>query len=478
MVNKFSTWKIKDLHLLFVVLICRRSRRKSAQINEDLMQKTNLLCALIFVLASSAAHAQSKPNCVMLGYSAVWRDPVSPVTEYNFDSLTCLCRAFLKPMPDGSVGVPDGYFNPDLEKLSHEHGCKLLMSIGGGDASPADWLSATTHPANLQKFLDNLGKLMADHHYDGFDIDWEPPDPTKADGDAFGLLLKALKSKFPQAVSTTALDADAYQTRFIPWPDVLASVEYINVMCYDYSGPWGGVAGHSSNLHPAGDYTSIVGHSTEEGMDNLIKKDQLPPGKLLMGMSFYGDRFRANHIGGQFKANAANVADNLSYHQIQGLLATGHYRSLWDAKAEMPYLERTGGGSVICFENSESIRLKCEYAKELGCAGMMIWNMGADIDGVQTPLMDAAAQSSGSQRHLLTRAALEAQITDDAQMIQRDAQANPGSASAATPASAVPSSLAALSIDQLESLAAQLRTQAGAANDALWQSQATAVASH
>ena len=415
-------------------------------------------------LAVNLAHA--KPDRVVFGYSAVWRDEANPPSEYNYEGMTYLARSFLRPLPDGSVSVPEGFFNPTVEKVAHQHDVKILMSVGGGDINPADWLSIATRPQNLQRFVDKIDQLMTENHFDGVDIDWEPPDPTLIDGQSHALMLKTLRAKLPHAIITTALPTDEYQTRFIVWPDVVASVDYVNAMSYDYSGPWTGFAWHASNLFPAGDYASPPGHSAAEGMLNLIQNHHVPPAKLLMGVTFWGYRFRVDKIGGQFTPNAPDVSDDLSYQQTQNLMATGHYKLQWDEKAAIPYLLRTGGGSVVCFENPDSIRRKCYHSKNLGCAGIMIWGMGADMGGMQAPLMDAVVQATGGERSLMSRAALEAEITETQEMIKRESRSNE-----ITGGPKVPAALSGINVDQLESLNAQLQWREGSANDAMWQSQ-------
>ena len=129
-----------------------------------------------------------------------------------------------------------------------------------------------------------------------------------------------------------------------------------------------------------------------------------------MGMTFWGYRFRADHIGDTFPASKPGYFDGLSLGEIDGLIGTGHYLAKWDARAANPYLERSGGGSVVCYENAESIRRKCEYARAAGCGGVMVWHVGADVCGRQAPLMDALAQSCGGTAAVLGRDAMESQV--------------------------------------------------------------------
>ena len=417
-------------------------------------RSTVRLCLVVpWALAFLAAPAGAAVNHVVLGYSAGWRDDTYRPADYDFASLTHIARAFLVPHPDGSVGVPDGYFNPDLERLAHAHGVKLLMSAGGEAETADNWVSIATHPAYLDRFLGDLGRLMADHHYDGIDVDWEPAPLTFPEGKAYTSFLKALRGRFPTATITVALPAGEYWVGHHDWADVIANVDYVNAMTYDYAGGWGGVAGHASNLFPPGDYPPQPGYDADNGIRNLIGNHRVPPAKLLMGMTFWGYRFRADHVGGTFPASKPGFADNLSLEQVGDLMGTGHYLSRWDEHAAMPYLERTGGGSVVCYESPASVRRKCEYAAAAGCAGVMVWHLGADVCGRQAPLMDALSQSFGGRAATLPRASLEHQV--DA--LRADGHP-PGR----------PAVVAGMTDDQLESTFADLRHASGVAADQRW----------
>jgi chitinase len=342
---------------------------------------------------ASATLAGSGVNQVVLGYSAYWFDDRFPPENYNFGAITHLARAFLEPHADGSIGVADNYFNKKMEDAAHQHGVKLLMSIGG-EAEKADhWLSIARHPQYRDRFMDTIAQLLNAHHYDGFDIDWEPTALTNEDGAAYTSLLKSLRARFPKVIITTALPASEYWVSHFSWPDVWNNVDYVNVMVYCYSGAWAGKATYASNLYPPGAYKPEPGYSADEGMRNLIDNHHVPPDKLLFGLTFWGLRFNVDHMGDAFPKNKPGYCTDISYAQAIALLRSGQYHDLWDKRAAMPYMTRTGGGSVVAYENPASITLKCLDAQKLGCAGVMIWHLGADKDGSQTPLMNAITQA-------------------------------------------------------------------------------------
>ena len=394
---------------------------------------------VVFVLGLLvySSTSQAKPDRVVLGYSATWFDPISPAADYHFDGLTHIARSFLHAKADGAIDVPPGYFDPQLQQKAAAVGVKLLMSLGGAADNADEWVAMASDEKARGRFVETVGRLMAEHHYDGVDIDWEPAPLTDAEGVAYVTLLKALRAKYPQAVLTTALPAGEYWVSHMDWAAVIASVDFVNVMTYDYAGAWGGIAAHGSNLFPPGEYVPQPEYSVAEGMANLIKNRKLPPEKLLLGLIFPGYRFRAAKLGDTFPKKPEYV-DHPNYARTLDLLATGRYLSRWDAKAQQPYLQHDAGddggkagkaaGDVISYESPESIRRKCEYARSLGVAGVMIWHVGADLSGRQTPLMDAVGQAFGVGPTRLGTDAVKRQIADLAKDTKPGAQSADGPA--------------------------------------------------
>jgi chitinase len=426
------------------------------------MQK--LIAPLISVLlfAFLAFPAQARPDRIVLGYSATWRDPYSPAECYNYDAITHLARAFLIPHPDGKIEVPDGYFNATMESLARKHSVKLLMSIGGEASNADNWLSIARHQKYFQNFCDNLDKLLAEHGYDGIDIDWEPSAVTTEDGLAFVSFLKGLRARYPDRIITTALGASEYWVGHFSWKDITDNVDYVNVMTYDYSGGWGGRAAYASNLFPAGVYSPEPTLSVDEGMKNLIENHKVSPAKLLMGMTFWPSRFSVDHIGDHFPINGRGYSMNITYAQAMDLLQTGIYTEFWDEKAAMPYMEHSGGGSVVCYESPKSVARKCEYAAKIGCAGVMIWHLGADVHGDEAPLMDAVAECCGVAKQTFPRQILELQLADLQNQIQQ---------LKSQLADVDSSKMSELSLDQLQTERARLETKWGSLQDQLWQKE-------
>jgi chitinase len=50
----------------------------------------------------------------------------------------------------------------------------------------------------------------------------------------------------------------------------------------------------------------------------------------------------------------------------------------WDEKAQGPYLWNADTRQLVTYDDEESMRIKCEYVKAKGMAGIMFWQYASD----------------------------------------------------------------------------------------------------
>src|SRR6185295_11187858 len=156
------------------------------------MRKLHAISFALILFLGAAVPSWATPNRVVGGYSASWFDGMYPAESYNYDAFTHIFRCFLIPKPNGEITVSGDFWNPELEKRAHEHGVKMIASIGGASEKADHWLAMARNPKSLKKFFDGLDKLITENHYDGVDIDWEPSALTDADQATYTAFMKAL----------------------------------------------------------------------------------------------------------------------------------------------------------------------------------------------------------------------------------------------------------------------------------------------
>lgn len=319
----------------------------------------------------------AKP-AVILGYSASWADGAYPPSAYDYSGMTHVARSFLAPHADGSLTYGSDFWSPELEQGAHAHGVKLLASIGGAAENANEWLGMARNDAAKKRFFDSLESLITDHHYDGVDIDWEPSALTDADQRTYTSFMVSLRQRFPSWQITTALGASDWWARHVSWKEVAASVDFINVMTYTFSGPWSGRSGHNANLFPASTY-SEAGVDVDVMIRGLIDKYGVAPDKLVLGLAFYATQYSTDRMGQTLVPSMRYKGEELGYAQAARLSTAPEYAVRRDAGGYVPYLERVAGGHTVSFDDARSINEKCVYAVQKGLRGVMFWYMGADL---------------------------------------------------------------------------------------------------
>src|SRR5579859_3664789 len=369
-----------------------------------------VLAANALLFSFIVAPVFAKPNHVVLGYSGYWFDDIYPPEAYNYDGLTHIARSFLVPLSDGHIPVPTKFFDPALTQGAKAHGVKLIASLGGGAAGPDAWYSITKNPDNRKRLFDELEKLIGDNGYDGVDVDWEPGASNKDQEAVFTTFLKALRTRFPKWTITTALGAGKDAAEFTDWKELSSVVDYFNLMAYDYAGGWGTNSAHPANLFPSDEVKRNSGYSTDQSVSVLLGQYQVNPAQLLVGLPFYGRQFFTPDLGDPF-VNGLPKAAARHYYEIAPLLKDKNFKLQWDEAAQAPFLVKNWGRGVVAYDGARTIARKCRYVVDKNLAGVIIWNLGADVEGSKATLLDTVALSFGSHGKVFPTKALSRMVS-------------------------------------------------------------------
>ena len=358
-------------------------------------------------LILTAKAAQARPNHVVIGYSACWLDELFPPAAYNYQALTHVARSFIKTTDEGHITVPDDFFNPDLVRLAHANGVKVVASIGGWVDSSANWFSMASHPEYERRFFDELDGLITQNGYDGVDIDWEPGAQTDAERKVFTSFMKNLRARFPNWSLTTAVMVGEPYASHMDWKEISSYVDYVGLMTYDFAGVFSDYAYHHANLYSVPGSKAQDGISVDETVRRVRDNYGVPKDKLLVGVPFYGKLFHVDHWNDPMPKEEPRV-DGVSYTQALSLIQSGRYSEEWDKGAEASYLKNRYGKGLVSYDNRRAIELKCDYVKKNRLPGMIIWVLGSDMVGDRSQLLDVIARSFGT-----TPKAVPAQVLPD-----------------------------------------------------------------
>lgn len=345
--------------------------------------------AVLLIFRSVLPAAESK---VLGYYPAGVRDNL-PAEKLDFSVLTHICHAFVTLNADGSLHVGEKYLYPELNKAAHAAGRKVLVSLGGGGGGKSvdGFPPVAANPALRALFIRNLLDFCEKNEYDGVDFDWEYPKNAKERSDHATLVEElraaAVKRGKPFLITmanTGRMDSDSvFDLRRLN-----KSLDWFNVMTYDFHGLWSREAGHNSPLYSVVPTYNGQGESCYTDIYRLIREMGIPPEKLLLGLPFYGFELKASQIGAP-----CHGGRYIGYNDAVRMWAEGGWDYCWDTVSLVPYMLQRSREHVITFDNPESITIKCDFARVQGLGGVMIWALGYDIvEGRQLLLETVAKQ--------------------------------------------------------------------------------------
>ncbi len=369
-----------------------------------IVQWTLGLAAMLAVCSagspSLAAPSEPKKDKVFVGY-LYGRTP-----DVNFRLYTHLCHAFL--VADGEGNVQKGRDVPSraLTRDAHEAGVKVILSLGGWGWD-RQFASIVARPAAEDRYVKSVAAIIDDSDYDGIDLDWEYPD-TGSEIAGFERLTRRFRKaidaigdrKKRPMVLTMAASSNKGTLGWLKKDFLLETMDWINVMTYDYTGDWTNYAGHHSPLFASSKQPAGSARSTELTMRYLLEERGLPADRLAVGIPLYGRGFAVKDPYASTKgAPRGRVPRGGDYKNIHRLLREPGWVRQWDDETKNPWLIAHDHSAVIGYDDAESVALKTEWAMKQGFRGVFFWQIGADrLPDLTNPLQEAARKQWAGAR--------------------------------------------------------------------------------
>ena len=184
-------------------------------------------------------------------------------------------------------------------------GLKTLLAIGGWNEGSTSYSNMALTSERRATFIQSAVDLLLKHGFDGLNMDWEYPggrddsEGRPEDKENFGALLREIREEFDKhSLMLTAAVSAGFSTvdQGLDVPTMASTLDYINIMTYDYHGWWKGHAftGHNSPLYgsPQEDdedspgYRQNIEFTINYYLDAGAKRSQ-----ILLGMAAYGRGF-------------------------------------------------------------------------------------------------------------------------------------------------------------------------------------------
>ncbi len=348
-----------------------------------------ILLSCLGGLPARAGVGEPNPPRVFVGYV------FGPTAGIDYSLYTHLAHAFVTADADGRINAKRTAPSRELTTEAHRAGVQVVLSLGGWGWDE-QFAAIASHPEAEERYVAAVLKMVDDFDYDGIDFDWEYPD-TKAEVVGFERMTRKFragvdaigKRKNRTMRITMALSSNQGTIDWLATPFLVETMDWVNVMTYDYTGDWTNYAGHQAPLYGSSKQPGNGKRSTAATLEYLLDVRQVPPDRLALGIPLYGRGFAVAEPYASTKGIAKKPLPG-DYNKIVPLQAQGWTR-LWDAETQTPWLIAPDKSAVIGYDDAESVRLKTEWAMKRGLRGVFFWQVAADKlpDGTH-PLQDAA----------------------------------------------------------------------------------------
>ncbi len=365
-------------------------------------------CALVTACAALTAcgslsekGAASAPPSTpyLVGY--LYGGTLGSLGSVDAERLTHLNYAFANVTAEGDVVLerPD-----DAARLAALVGLRarnpelrVLISVGGWTWSNY-FSDAALTPESRERFARSAVDLMVRHRLDGLDLDWEYPGQKGEDNvfrpedkGNFTLLLETLRAHLDAQTArddrekrpyllTIAAGSGASYLAHTDMAEVQQHLDFVNLMTYDFHGPWTAVTGHHANLYPSAAMQDAP--STSEAV-RLFREAGVPAGKIVIGAAFYGHDWQGvTAQNGGFGQPYTGEAGSIGYAALLPLFTDGSgYVQQWDADARAAALWNPTTRHFISYESPDALRAKAAFVQAQGLGGVMFWQYNADSTG-------------------------------------------------------------------------------------------------
>lgn len=360
---------------------------------------------------------------VALGASMAWASPpaanyrivgyvldASPLPRISANKLDVINYAFARVEPSGSVVFPSPIADQTLATLTAlrkiHPSLKVIVSIGGWGADYFSDVALTQ--ATRQRMADSVAALIEKHDVDGIDIDWEYPTLPGAgishrpeDKRNFSLMLETLRARLDQLGKAhgghhyflTIAAADSEFVAGIELARVSRSLDWFNLMTYDFHQSLTPTTGHHAGLH-----LSAVAPADDRAGDKAVAQfiaAGVSAMKLNLGAAFYGRAFTGvdpAHDGLQQKY-AKYVGDPSWRDLVANYIDKNGYVRHWDEQAQAPYLWNATTRTFVSYEDPQSLRAKADFIKAKGLGGVMYWEQSLDRDEELLDVLNTSLRS-------------------------------------------------------------------------------------
>jgi chitinase len=332
------------------------------------------------------ARSQAKPGAGDLAVIAYYAGRTTMIDSFEVEKLTHLIFSFCHLKGD-TLSVNNARDSATIMRMvalkKRNPHLKIILSLGGwGGCRTCSSVFSTKKGRRI--FARSTKQLSTYFGTDGIDLDWEYPVIAGFPGHLYSLsdkqnftaLIDKLRKKLgrKKEISFAAGGFTSYIDSSVEWKKVMPKTDRVNLMSYDLVSGFSKVSGHHTPLFS----TPQQAESVDNGVRKLIEAG-VPPGKIAIGAAFYARLFSVADTTNNGLYLPAQFYHGLSFSRFADTINVANgFTQYWDTLAKAPYAFNVQRKLMATYDDTESIKLKTEYALKKGLNGIMFWQLADD----------------------------------------------------------------------------------------------------
>ncbi|CAF1051130.1 unnamed protein product [Didymodactylos carnosus] len=265
---------------------------------------------------------------------------------------------------------------------------KTSIRLGGKSGQYTRYLKRSNTATQLVR---SIIWFMATYGFDGVDIAMEfPDDDVPEDKAALVTLLEeiAKQKRLMSSHSFVSLTAAPFVDHLHKAYDVKKIeklVNYVNLMTFDFYGPWDDKTGVFAPLYHQPYQMEIEALRNVDGLVKLWISLGVPRSKIIIGIPAYGRSFTLRNgenglhapvDGPGYPGRYTKTRGFLAYYEICEKGQAQNWQRVWLESEKSWYM--TNSDQWISYEDVDSAALKAEYAKVEQLGGVFVWSIDND----------------------------------------------------------------------------------------------------
>lgn len=307
-------------------------------------------------------------NKRVYGWNPYWMG--SAYNNYQWDLLSDLCHfSYEVDASDGSAGTTHAWLTDAAVTAAQNNGVKvsLCATLFNNHAT------FLTNSSAKQNFISTMISLVQQRNGNGCNIDFEGvPAAQSANFTAFMIdLCNQMHAAIPGSEISIALPAVDWSNVY----DVTAMANYVDlfiIMGYDYYWSGSTTAGPTDPLY---NFVTSYNQTLTKSVTYYLNKN-VPNGKLLLGLPYYGREWPTNASTIPATATATGTARTYNYVRNNPLT---YSNPQFDANSFSQYFAFNTGSWNQCFiNNGYTMGKRFDIVNQFGIGGIGIWALGQD----------------------------------------------------------------------------------------------------